>query len=161
MLKHRKIAVIIAFALILGLMVGSYSINYAMTNDSAYKINEKGQLVSPDTNQIITEDNFDPARIYQINENGQTYGSSLYAVSAETEPDLIIAKGVDGTIGYVYYADLYGKEPKNPEEAITMQKLNSSKIRTIPLYASDGKTVVGEFKTTPVQDIIEKTKDKK
>lgn len=159
-MKYRKITAIIAFALILCVIVGSYSINYAMSNDLAYKINEKGQLISVDTNGIVTEENFDSTKVYQINKYGQTYGSSLYAVSAETEPDLIIAKGIDGTIGYVYSADLYGKEPKNPEEAIIMQKLNKDKIRTIPLYASDGKTVIGEFKTTPVQDIIEKTKDK-
>ena len=42
-----------------------------------------------------------------------------------------------------------------------MQKINSRKIRIIPLYASDGKTVIGEFRTTPVQDIIEKRTDQR
>jgi len=165
MVKCKKTNVTMVFVIILSIIIGSYNINYALSNNTldkkAYIINEKGQLISVDTNEIITEENFDPTIVYQVNENGQTYGSSLYAVSAETEPDLILARGIDGTIGYVYYTDLYREEPKNPEEAIAMQKINSRKIRIIPLYASDGKTVIGKFRTTPVQDIIEKRTDQR
>lgn len=39
--------------------------------------------------------------LYPKNKNGQTYGSAAYATSPETEPDLILATGVDGTEGYL------------------------------------------------------------
>lgn len=124
MVKCKNTNITMVFVIILSVIIGSYSINYAISNNTldkkAYIINEKGQLISVDTNEIITEENFHPTKVYQVNENGQTYGSSLYAVSLETEPDLILARGVDGTIGYVYYTDLYKEEPKNPEEAIAM-----------------------------------------
>lgn len=79
------------------------------------------------------------------NENGQTYGSSADAISPYTEPDLIIAHGVDGTIGYVMKKDLDGEMPRTPEEALANQR-NAPASRTIPLYDVDGKTVIGEFK---------------
>ncbi|AOY76165.1 hypothetical protein [Clostridium formicaceticum] len=153
-MKKLQITIIVAVALIIGTMVGSFSINYAMTNNLFYQknydINEEGQLYSVHNNEIITEENFDSSLVYKVNENGQTYGSSLYAVSFETEPDLILAEGIDGTTGYVYAADLYGKAPKNPQEAIAMQKANTDQERFIPLYASDGKTVIGEFRMSSV-----------
>jgi hypothetical protein len=86
--------------------------------------------------------------IYQKNEKGQTYGSGLDAVSTDTEPDLISAYGVDGTLGYVLSKDLRGLRgdlPKTPEEAVAKQR-NAPASRTIPLYDVDGKTVIGEFK---------------
>jgi hypothetical protein len=96
--------------------------------------------------------------LYQKNKNGLTYGT-LEAVAknplAET-PDLIACEGIDGTIGYCYRADLDGDQPSNPEEAIKyMEELNKQIaiaikngevfLRYIPLYDSDGKTVIGKF----------------
>ncbi|WP_051533880.1 hypothetical protein [Desulfitibacter alkalitolerans] len=147
--KRINIA-LIAFAIFLGTMLGFFSIGYAMEHDvffqKNYEINEKGQLICAKSKEIITEENFDPSKVYKVNKYGQTYGSSLFAVSFETEPDLILAKGVDGTIGYIYATDSYGEVPKNPEEALAMQKANAGKDhRVIPLYASDGKTIIGKF----------------
>jgi len=85
------------------------------------------------------------APVYQKNENGQTYGSSAYATSIETEPDLILAKGVDGTTGYVRSVDLNGVIPKTPEEAVELMRKRSKGVREINLYAVDGKTVIGTF----------------
>jgi hypothetical protein len=74
----------------------------------------------------------------------------LDAASPYTEADLIKAYGVDGTIGYVGSTDLRGDEPKNPEEAIAMQKQRvASGVRKIPLYDVSGKTVIGEFHVFP------------
>lgn len=97
---------------------------------------------------------------YQTNEFGETYGSAIYATSIETEPDLIKAYGVDGTIGYVRSADLLGEEPKTPEEALALQSKNAkSGEKEIPLYASDGKTVIGKFilSSPQVVEFSEKT----
>ena len=85
-----------------------------------------------------------PAYAYPVNENGQTYGSASYATSLETEPDLILATGVGSTIGYVQSEDLNGVQPKTPEEALELMRKAPS-ARKIPLYAVDGKTVIGTF----------------
>jgi len=58
---------------------------------------------------------------YPKNEKGQTYGSAGDAISSETEPDLISAVGIDGTMGYVLKKDLEGEMPKTPEEALAIQ----------------------------------------
>lgn len=102
---------------------------------------------------------FNPDYIYNTNENGQTYGSAMYAPSPDKEPDLILAEALDGTEGYVYASDLNADLPNNPEELLAYTARNQ-KIwdnapigqvviaRTIPLYAVDGKTVIGEFPIT-------------
>jgi len=82
---------------------------------------------------------------YQTNENGQTYGSNLGAIMGNPQPDLIAATGVDGTNGYVRYVDLMGNMPKTPEEALAMQNNRKPGSAQIPLYAIDGKTVIGVF----------------
>jgi len=86
--------------------------------------------------------------VYPKNENGETYGTSLYARTPEEEPDLIEAYGEGGIKGYVRKEDLRGGEmPKTPEEAIAIQnKRKAEGPRTIPLYDVDGKTVIGVFK---------------
>lgn len=87
---------------------------------------------------------------FPTNSNGQTYGSAALAETAEEEPDLILAQGIDGTQGYVKSADLNGDMPKSPEEALVKQRANALRYRNgermIPLYASDGKTVIGKFR---------------
>lgn len=80
---------------------------------------------------------------YSVNEQGQTYGSETYPPGVKKEPDLIGAIGTNGTQGYVKSIDL---EPtfSSPEEAIVFQEANEDG-RSIPLYESDGKRVIGEF----------------
>lgn len=87
------------------------------------------------------------APVFPINQNGQTYGSGVNC-TIETEPDLIQAIGVNGTEGYVRSIDLNEQTPKTPEEAIAMQNKFPADGKIIPLYAVDGKTVIGEFKIT-------------
>ncbi|MDO0823881.1 M56 family metallopeptidase [Desulfosporosinus nitroreducens] len=86
------------------------------------------------------------APLYQTNKNGQTYGSAFASsIIGNPQPELISA-GKDGTSGYVYYEDLMGgPQPKTPEEAIAMQEMGKFEKRAIPLYAADGKTVIGSF----------------
>ncbi|MHB8986818.1 MAG: hypothetical protein ACYC38_12970, partial [Eubacteriales bacterium] len=118
--------VIIGVALVVGIVVGSVGFGPAIAN-------------------TLTKQDLAPAPHYPTNENGQTYGSALYATSPDTEPDLIKAIGVDGTIGYVRSFDLNGPMPKTTEEALAMQRKAES-IREIKLYDVDGKTVIGKFK---------------
>lgn len=81
---------------------------------------------------------------YPTNENGQTYGPNMGDLNLGElgEPDLMLAEGENGTIGYVKKEDLNGPQPKTPEEAV---KLNKAKPREIPLYDVDGETVIDKF----------------
>lgn len=93
----------------------------------------------------------DQAGPYPKNQSGETYGSLLDAPSPDLEPDLIAAIGVDGTEGYVRATELYsGPLPKSPDEAVAYMKALESapySVRKVPLYAADGKTVIGYFQT--------------
>lgn len=73
---------------------------------------------------------------YGMNSKGQTYGPGCY----EFVPDLIKAIGVGGVKGYVLNAELLSTGMKtSPNDVI----LNVP--ATIPLYAEDGTTVIGQF----------------
>jgi hypothetical protein len=98
---------------------------------------------------------------YSVNANGQTYGSGLHSEFEDADaPDLIFATGIDGIEGYVLKTDLEGTgslaKPQNPDEAMVyMEQLeglsNEAAARGekyvyyIPLYESDGTTVIGQF----------------
>ena len=88
--------------------------------------------------------------IFPVNQNGETYGPLGDINTPGKEPDLVLAKGEDGTEGYLKLKDMWGEQPNNPEEAVAyMKRLEEEKARGhkfIPLYASDGKTVIGKFK---------------
>lgn len=83
---------------------------------------------------------------FSTNATGQTFGSALNARSVAEEPDLILVEATNGKQGYVKKSEL---EPpaslKTPEDNIAYSKQNEAG-RTLTVYASDGKTVVGEFK---------------
>lgn len=99
---------------------------------------------------------------YSVNAAGQTYGSAAHAMSPDEYPDLIAAVGVGGVRGYVYKEDLEGETPRSPEEALAIQKQNDLRMAAaapgtrvvmdeIPLYAADGKTVIGKFQIINVK----------
>lgn len=87
----------------------------------------------------------EPAPVFPQNARGMTYGSSLDAISPETEPDLILATGNNGRLGYVRATDVTPVSPATPEEAIAQ---NGAPARTVPLYARDGVTVIDSFTMT-------------
>lgn len=96
-----------------------------------------------------TEFSQNPALVplYRTNGDGLTYGSNAgLMIYGNPQPDLILARGAGGTSGYVKYEDLMGPQPKTPEEAVQMQKEGKFNKREIPLYAADGKTIIGSFK---------------
>ncbi|MGG1660856.1 hypothetical protein [Brevibacillus sp. NRS-1366] len=90
--------------------------------------------------------NADSASNYPFNEQGQTYGPVPHSSKSTHLPDLISATGENGVVGYVKATDL---DPKvsSPEEAIAYQKsIEAIGYKSVPLYKSDGKTVIGEFR---------------
>lgn len=78
---------------------------------------------------------------YSVNANGQTFGNANQYIALGYWPDLLAAEGMDGLCGYVYVSDLHDK-PSSPAEALLA---NNRKTQYIPLYDSDGKTVIGRF----------------
>ncbi|MED1788154.1 hypothetical protein P4V47_11755 [Brevibacillus laterosporus] len=86
---------------------------------------------------------------YPVNEQGQTYGHGPYPYGPTQEPDLIRAEGENGVVGYVKASDL-DSAISSTEEAITYQKsMQAVGYKLIPLYESDGKKVIGEFRMYP------------
>ena len=59
----------------------------------------------------------------QTNQTGLTYGSALFS---ETEPDLILAEGISGNIGYVKSSDLNGPMPVSAYAAIQIANFSIS-----------------------------------
>jgi hypothetical protein len=132
-IKLHGIKLIIPLVLIAGFIAGSFS--YGVISTTA----------SPTPNQSIQDAK--PTPTFPVNKNGETYGSNSEVTVAGQEPDLILAKGVDGTDGYIKLIDLNKDQPKNPEEAVAyMEKMKNSPPKNIPLYDVDGETVIGEFK---------------
>ncbi|BDO40837.1 hypothetical protein [Cellulomonas sp. NTE-D12] len=74
-----------------------------------------------------------------VNARGQTFGVSGSA--PQGDPDLVAVQATNGKSGYAYAADLEGPQPTSPAGAGT----NPEHGRTIPVYESDGSTVIGEF----------------
>ncbi len=83
--------------------------------------------------------------LYPVNKAGETYGKPVDPLHP---PDLLLAQGTDGTIGYVRSSELIGEDPATPEEAVKRQLTLNPDGRAISLYEHDGKTVIGEFKVT-------------
>lgn len=136
-LNGLRIASVTA-VILAGAALGSLDMNSTMADNTSN--HSRNQAIAPKPNYPD----------YPVNENGETFGSGLDAASLEAEPDLIQAYGVDGTVGYVKSKDLIGDVPKTPEEAISMQRRSEQEGgRQIPLYAVDGKTVIGVFQVGP------------
>lgn len=86
------------------------------------------------------------------NADGLSYGSALDAPSFEEIPDLVLAHGDGGTLGYVLKADLYDA-PTSLEDVLRLPTEVDSNgtvalvepVREIPLYEVDGVTVIGTY----------------
>lgn len=120
---------IIGVALVIGIIVGTFGFGLAIANNQYNNLSNQSHI---------------PAPVFPRNANGQTYGSDTNVTSPDQEPDLVSAVGVGGTQGYVRSVDMYEEMPKTPQEALAHNsKLKA--VRKIPLYAVDGKTVIGVF----------------
>jgi len=81
----------------------------------------------------------DTATPWGVNSDGQTYG----VPNSQGTPDLIAAVATNGQQGYVYATQLQAAQPQptSPQQAATMHPTPVA----IPVYKSDGHTVIGEF----------------
>lgn len=85
-----------------------------------------------------------PAHVFAKNAMGLTYGSELDARSPAEAPDLIAAIATNGVQGYVRKTELRPALPANPQAA-ERSNAQASTARRIPVFAVDGRTVVGFF----------------
>jgi hypothetical protein len=80
-----------------------------------------------------------------VNANGQTYGVS----NQKGTPDLISVVIDDGTkYGYVKKSDLNcasGDQVSSPAEALQWDEVSQNRNVSIPVYESDGVTIIGIF----------------
>ena len=87
---------------------------------------------------------------FEINDNGETYGTYIDKGDGEwEEPDLMAVVGLNDVEGYVRKIDLYDEsnQPNNPEEAIAYTKKREKEgPRIIPVYEKDGNTVIGKYR---------------
>lgn len=81
----------------------------------------------------------------QVNAHGEVYGPEIFLAQMGVEADLIQAQGNHGNIGYVKNTDLnIDDDVQTPSDAIYTMTAQSFD-RTIPVYASDGETVIDTF----------------
>lgn len=141
--SFAKRTAVIGGALVAGTMIGMSGFSFA---EAAF---------TPHPNSLPTAHTID----FPKNQNGQTYGSDMNSTFA-TEPDLILTQGENASghpvIGYVLKTDEFPPMPKTPAEAVAMNRQPGS-VRKIPLYASNGKTVIGTFTIGQGKVLSEKT----
>jgi hypothetical protein len=78
-----------------------------------------------------------------VNANGDTYGVPK---DDGRTPDLIAVWATNGQQGYAYDRDLNPQPmPTSPEDALAWQEAHPQTPRIVPVYTSDGVTVIGEF----------------
>ncbi|WP_457206241.1 hypothetical protein [Nocardioides sp. P5_C9_2] len=83
-----------------------------------------------------------------VNAKGETFGVQRHGRS----PDLIAVVADDGRQGYAYVKDLDGRWPEpptSPEDALAQQEANEGRSRSVPVYQSDGETVIGKYTSGP------------
>ena len=85
---------------------------------------------------------------FDVNENGETFGSASDVIYVEDEPDLMAALGDNGKEGYIRKSEADGgvSECSTPEETVRkIEELTANGPRVINLYESDGVTVIDTF----------------
>ena len=83
---------------------------------------------------------------YEVNNSGQTLGEFGVGLTKDPSatPELILAVASNGTEGYVVYADVFEAPARSPDQAVATGDKPRS-VYTVPVYAKDGKTVIGEY----------------
>ncbi|MBS2939660.1 hypothetical protein KDN32_18120 [Nocardioides sp. J2M5] len=77
-----------------------------------------------------------------VNAKGETYGVQRDGRS----PDLLAVVTTDGRQGYAYVEELDGgPPPTSPADALAQQEADAGVRRSVPVYESDGETLIGEF----------------
>ncbi|MBO5096289.1 MAG: hypothetical protein J6B98_05395 [Bacilli bacterium] len=87
---------------------------------------------------------FDSEDFYDVNDNGEIYGSELLLEQFNIYPDLIQTIGNNGNLGYVKSTDLNDTPINTLDDALEYQN-NLQTHRTIIVYECDGITPIDTF----------------
>lgn len=88
------------------------------------------------------------ATAWGVNARGETFGVE----NEKGTPDLIAVIATNGKQGYAYARDMAavtGVGPTSPEDAASLSAANAGKTMTVPVYESDGTTLLGQFTIGP------------
>ena len=98
--------------------------------------NTTANIIIPSAEEIMSNE------AYPVNANGQTYGpnTDLTGISIP-EPDLMLAEGEGGVIGYVCITPPLSNPDQGPAYNEKMEECDPY----IPLYMQDGETIIGSF----------------
>lgn len=88
------------------------------------------KLIVPDIEYVIDNG-------YPKNERGETYGPNI---EGKADPDLLLAEGQDGTVGYIRQ-----KEMLDVADSVQEALMSKPQNKEINLYLQDGSTVIGTF----------------
>jgi hypothetical protein len=138
----RIVNLITAISLLSGFAVATTAFAMAEKNENVV---EEPVMYNAETNEPIPHVSSD---YYEVNEYGQTFGSTLDVMYVSDYPDLVAVLGDNGIRGYAYQTDLDGEQPSCPEEAVRMmeeRERNGNPPRVINVYESDGRTVIDTF----------------
>jgi hypothetical protein len=91
---------------------------------------ERWRLVATYANVSVTE--------WGVNADGLTYG----VANDRGTPDLVAAVASNGKVGYVYSRDLIEPAPTSLQIGAP-----TGQMRSLPVYTSDGHTVIGQLST--------------
>lgn len=82
-----------------------------------------------------------------VNAKGESFGVQRHGKS----PDLIAVVTTEGKQGYAYVKDLDGRwpVPTSPADALAQQEANEGRSHSVPVYESDGETIIGEYTIGP------------
>ena len=80
---------------------------------------------------------------YGTNDLGLSYGPITGLATYGFLPDLIMADGKNGAVGYVYKNDFMPPAPVNPEDALS--NYATQQVNTVPVYDVDGITEIDVF----------------
>lgn len=79
----------------------------------------------------------------------------LEPAKATQNSKMILVTGIDGTVGYIYESDLQAKkfegddslldDLQNLKDNAALEGQNAEYVALIPLFAEDGKTVIGQY----------------
>lgn len=147
MIKNVKEANIKVLSVIIMLFAIIYFL--VLSSNTSLVINEKKAEVNGNNSNQIEMNASDlviPTREsilkdgYPINENGQTYGPNMgdLMLDEHGEPDLMLAEGENGVLGYIY-------QPVGISSPSELDEYNKSLKKSTPLYLHDGKTIIGIF----------------
>ena len=121
--KHRN-KILVSIVLILMLLGMCAVVIYGFNQSDGEK------LIVPDIEYVIDNG-------YPKNERGETYGPNI---EDKADPDLLLAEGQDGTVGYIRQ-----KEMLDVADSVQEALMSKPQNKEINLYLQDGSTVIGTF----------------